>query len=117
MKYTYDVKVNRDNSFSIEKWNDVPTINLTLRGSATDPLSEEVEVRNDINAYAKYSIAVPSSGYITAADGEKYVFKGWYKTGTDLLITQRYLEKVEMDLDLTAVWEWSDNKVTVNWKQ
>lgn len=25
MKYSYDVKVNRENSFSIEKWNNVPT--------------------------------------------------------------------------------------------
>ena len=95
------------------EWTYAPTINLTLRGSATDPFSEEVEVRNDVNAFAKYSIAVPSEDYETEQQ-RVYSFLGWYKTGTDVFVTKQYLENVEIDMDLTARWEDATETFVVN---
>ena len=102
--YTYDIYA---------EWTYAPTITLTLRGSATDPFSKEVEVRENVNAFEKYSIAVPAGDYETE-DERVYTFMGWYKTGTDLLVTEQYLENIEVDLDLTARWEDTTEILVVN---
>jgi hypothetical protein len=84
------------------EWSYEPTVTLTLRGSATDPFSTAVEVREGVNAFAKYSIAVPAGDYETE-DQRVHSFLGWYKTGTDLLVTDQYLENIEVDLDSTEI--------------
>ena len=43
-----------------------------------------------------------------------YKFVGWYATETGAFVTEKYLENVEMDLDLTAKWEWQDTSIYVN---
>ena len=97
------------------EWSYEPTIKLTLTGNTTDPLSTDVEVRENIDAYtAKYSIAEPPATFVKANDGEMYKFMGWYATNTGAFVTEQYLKNVEIDLDLTAKWEWQDTSIYVN---
>jgi hypothetical protein len=86
------------------EWVYEPTITLTLRGSATNPDSTEIEIRENVDAFTKkYSIAVPSTSFVKSEnDGEMYGFMGWYSTTTGAPVTEQYLENVEYDLDLTA---------------
>ena len=101
----------RENLYA--EWSYEPTITLTLRGSATYPFSTEVETRENVNAFTKYSIGDYATDYETE-ELRVYKFLGWYKTGTDLFVTKQYLENVEVDMDLEARWEDATEIVTVN---
>jgi uncharacterized repeat protein (TIGR02543 family) len=93
-------------------WTYKPTVKLTLRGSSIDPDSEEVtELTIDANKY--YNIGKYESGSVLASDGKYYAFKGWCKTGTDLVINKSYLSGIGEDLDLTAVW--TELSITINY--
>lgn len=103
-KYSYEIYA---------EWSYEPTITLTLNGSATNPFSTDIETRENVNAFTKYSIGDYATDYETE-ELRVYKFIGWYKTGTDLFVTKQYLENVEVDLDLTAKWEDVTQTFVVN---
>ena len=93
-------------------WTYEPTVELTLRGSSTNMESKEVK-KITIPANKYYYIGDYERGSVLASDGKYYAFKGWCKTGTDLVINKSYLSGIGEDLDLTAVW--TELSITINY--